>query len=135
MQRTTLSPMSDATSSTTLRLSALVTSSASNSSGCAPASNSTSTTAPITWLMRPCLSVFFFSGLAFVFATCTPSSGRADGFGAAHDLHQFSCDAGLPDLVRIKGQRVDQVARSLGRVLHRDHLGGVLAGLVLQHRL
>ena len=68
MQRTTLSPMSEATSSTTLRPSAVLTSSASNSSGWAPASNSTSTTAPITWLIRPCRSVFFFSGFAFVFA-------------------------------------------------------------------
>src|SRR5438445_515593 len=54
MHRTTLSPMSDATSSTTIRPSAVFTSSASNSSGWSPGSNWTSVTAPMTWLIRPC---------------------------------------------------------------------------------
>src|ERR1700694_3158692 len=134
MHRTTLSPMSDATSSTTLRPSALLTSRASKSSGWSPASNSTSTTAPITWLMRPCRSVFFFC-FALVFAIRNSFLARADGLGAAHDLHQLGRDAGLPDLVCVEGQRVDQVARGLGRILHRDHLGRVLARLVLEHRL
>src|SRR5207253_9889705 len=53
MQRTVLSPRSDSTSSTTVRPSWVLTSSASNSSGWYPGSNSTSTTAPMSSLMRP----------------------------------------------------------------------------------
>src|ERR1700674_83187 len=135
MHRTTLSPMSDATSSTTLRPSALLTSRASKSSGWSPASNSPSTTAPTTWLSAPWPLVLFFSGFSLVFAIRNSFLARADGLGAAHDLHQLGRDAGLPDLVCVEGQRVDQVARGLGRILHRDHLGRVLARLVLEHRL
>src|SRR6266508_80699 len=138
VQRTTLSPMSDDTSRTILRPST-VTSRASNSSGWSPGSNSTSTTAPMTWLIRPSRSVFLVAGFcAFGFAfaiSVPPSSGAGRGFGAADDLHQFGRDAGLAHLVRVKRQRVDEVAGGVRRVLHRDHLGRVLAGLVLEHGL
>src|SRR5256714_11383945 len=145
MQRTTLSPMSDATSRTIFRPST-VTSSASNSSGWSPGSNSTSTTAPMTWLIRPSRTTFLFGALgacaasvlgafALDFAIRAPPSSRARGLGAAHDLHQLGRDAGLAHLVREKRQGVDQVSGGIGCVLHRDHLGRVLACLVLQHGL
>src|SRR5258708_24262982 len=139
--RTVLSPIAPSTSSTTMRPSCVSTSSASKSSGCSPAGNSTSTTAPITWLTWPTL-LFFVSafGARFVFAISLISflllSARSPHrFGAANDLHELCRDAGLAHLVRIKRERVDEVAGGVGRVLHRDHLGRVFAGLVLQHGL
>src|SRR6267142_3766762 len=135
MVRTTLSPMAPSTSSTTVRPSPVLTSSASNSSGCSPGGNSTSTTAPMTWLTRPSL-VFFFSGVdaCFVLAICLPPSARRPHcFGAGNDLHQLRGDARLADLFCEQRERVDQIAGCIGCVLHRDHLGRVLAGLVLEH--
>src|SRR5213596_1627503 len=148
MQRTTLSPMSDSTSRITRR-SPLGTSRASNSSGWSPGLNSTSTTAPMTWLIRPSRGAFLlvapwacpasalsgFGPFALAFAIRAPPSSRARGLGAAHDLHQLGCDAGLANLVCVERQRVDQVAGGVGCVLHRDHLGRVLACLVLEHCL
>src|SRR5487761_117378 len=137
MVRTVLSPIAPSTSSTTTRPSCVLTSSASNSSGCSPGGNSTSTTAPMTWLTWPSL-VFFVTafGAFLVFAISTPPSARRPhGLGAANDLHELCRVTGLADLVRIQRQRVDQVASGVGSVLHRDHLGRVLAGLVLQHGL
>src|SRR5207248_1858071 len=66
----------------------------------------------------------------------SPSSVRAFlSRGATDDLHQLCGDAGLADLVRVKGQGVNEIAGSVGGVLHCDHLGRVLAGLVLEHGL
>src|SRR6266571_8704153 len=132
MRRTTLSPIAPSTSSTTLRPLFVCTSRASNSSGWSPGGKVTSTTAPMTWLTLPS-RVFFF-----VSAMCVPSrdlARRAQRLGAAHDFHQLCGDARLPHLVGVQGQVVDQVARRLRRVLHRDHLRAVLAGLVLEHGL
>src|SRR2546422_2345490 len=148
MHRTTLSPMSDETSRTIFRPST-VTSRASNSSGWSPGPNSTSTTAPMTWLIRPSRGAFLFGppcacpasafsvfgAFALVFAIRAPPSSRARGLGAAHDLHQLGGDSSLADLVRVERQRVDQIAGGVGCVLHRDHLGRVLACLVLEHCL
>src|SRR5256714_5861190 len=131
MQRTTLSPIAPSTSSTTVRPSLIFTRRASNSSGWSPGGNSTSTTAPMTWLTLPSRVLLFVAAIDSPFL---PLSG-AHGLGAAHDFHQLRGDAGLADLVRVKRQRVDQVARGVGRVLHRDHLRRVLAGLVFQHGL
>ncbi len=63
MVRTTLSPIAPSTSSTTTRSLPVVTSSASNSSGCSPGGNWTSTTAPMTWLTCPSFEPFFSSFL------------------------------------------------------------------------
>src|SRR5256885_3752702 len=127
MQRTTLSPIAPSTSSTTLLPAAVFTSSDPNSSGCSPAGNSTSTTAPITWGTLPSFV------LLFVCAIAPPSLplGGAHRLGAAHDLHQLGGDPCLADLVGVQRQRLDQVAGGGGRILHCDHLGRVLAGLVL----
>src|SRR5256885_6151061 len=111
MHRTTLSPMSDETSRTIFRPST-VTSRASNSSGWSPGPNSTSTTAPMTWLIRPsrgallfgascaCAASAFsvFGAFALDFAIRAPPSSRARGLGAAHDLHQLGGDSSLADL-------------------------------------
>src|SRR5579859_3344474 len=135
MQRTTLSPIAPSTSSTTVRPSPTLTSSASNSSGWSPGWKATSTTAPITWLTCP-TRVFFLDWLCvLVCAICSPLRRGAQRFGATHDFHQFRRDPRLPHLVRVQRQRLDEVAGRVGRVLHRDHLGRVLAGLVLEHGL
>jgi hypothetical protein len=82
MVRTTLSPIAPSTSRTTMRPSPVLTSSASNSSGCSPGGNSTSTTAPMTWLTRPSLVFLSAFGACFVFAilfsslSSTPASLR-----------------------------------------------------------
>ena len=71
MVRTTLSPIAPSTSSTTTRPSPVVTSSASNSSGCSPGGNSTSTTAPMTWLTCPSFPCFLSPfGACLVLAIC-----------------------------------------------------------------
>src|SRR6185437_6702471 len=132
MQRTTLSPIAPSTSSTTVRPSFVLTSRASKSSGWSPGGKVTSTTAPMTWLTLPSRVFFFVSA---IFRSLLVLARRAQRLGAAHDLHQLCCDARLPHLVGVQGQVVDQVARRLGRVLHRDHLRAVLAGLVLEHGL
>src|SRR4029077_10178023 len=134
--RTTLSPLSDCPSST-MRRSPTFVSRASNSSGAWPASNSTSTTAPMTSTILPNRVAFFFSSArAFVFAIeISFLARRAHGCGAADNVDQFGRDALLANLVREEGQRFDQVAGRVGPVLHRDHLGRVLAGLVLEHGL
>src|SRR3982074_642404 len=139
MVRTTLSPIAPSTSSTTMRPLPGLTSRASKSSGCSPGGNSTSTTAPMTWLTRPSLAFFSTFGVCFVLAIwlsspSIASARRPHRFGAGNDLHQLGGDACLADLVRVQRERVDQVAGGVGRVLHRDHLGRVLACLVLHPR-
>src|SRR6266581_4370433 len=96
----------------------------------------------MTWLILPSRAAFFstlasaFAAFGLVFAIKAPPSSRAArGLGAAHDLHELRGDSSLPDLVRVQGQRVDQVAGGVCRVLHRDHLGRVFACLVLEHSL
>src|SRR5258706_1483473 len=131
MQRTTLSPIAPSTSRTTVRPSPTLTSSASNSSGWSPGSNATSTTAPITWLTWPTRVLVF----VFASAISSPLGRGAHRFCATHDFHQLCGDSRLPDLVRVKRQRLNEVAGGVRRILHRDHLGRVLAGLVLEHCL
>src|SRR5712692_58232 len=130
MHLTTLSPIALATSSTTLWPSCFSTSSASKSSGCSPGGKATSTTAPITCRTFPSRVFFLVSAMPLLYLL-----GRAQRFCATDDFHELSRDACLPDLVGEKGQGLDEVAGGFGRVLHGDHLGRVLAGLVLQDRL
>src|SRR5580704_11416474 len=139
MVRTVFSPRCWATSSTSrtaspLRWSWLVVSSADRMAGRWP-SNSTSTTAPITWVMRPvatpCGSVS--AGLvASIVAMCGLGS-RLKRLGAGDDLDQLLGDLRLAGSVHDQGQAGDHVAGVAGGVVHSRHLGGVEAGVILEH--
>src|SRR3984893_1695778 len=140
MQRTVLPPTSCCTSRTTFLggFSRVVTTIASSRFGSRPGGNSTSTTAPITWLTLPIVSSdvvsFATSPMGFSWLrACTGSflQGRRPG----DDLHQLGGDRRLADLVGRQAEFLDDVAGRGGGVLHRDHLGRVEAGLVLQHSL
>src|SRR3954462_8281120 len=129
MARTAFSPKCWATSNTRrtclpVLASVLVVSSAFRMAGSSP-SNSTSTTAPMIWLRRP-LEVVLLIGLSL-------SSESLDGGCAGDDFDQFRRDLGLTGAVHLDGEGVDQIARIAGGIVHRRHLGGEEAGLVLQH--
>src|SRR5579871_1431327 len=119
--RTALSPRCCATSSTRV-LPSCFTCSADKIAGRSP-SNFTSTTAPMTWVMRPTL--FFAMGVL--------SSLASDGLGTGDDLDQLLGDDGLSRAVIVHGQAVDHVAGIARRVVHRGHARAVLAGVVLHH--
>ena len=57
------------------------------------------------------------------------------GARAGGDLDHFAGDVGLANLVVGQRQVLDQFLCVVGRVAHRDHLGRLLAGGQLQHRL
>src|SRR5262245_29441511 len=84
--------------------------------GSLPGSNSTSTTGPMTWTILPWL-MRRSSWLRF--------DGLAQGFRPADDIQELLGDALLAGLVVLDGQKIDHVARVLGRRLHRGHAGAV----------
>src|SRR5947209_8943471 len=103
-----------------------------------PGGNSTSTTAPMIWVTRPTAAVVLTSVVVVMLAPSILFESprrRSQRLGPAHDLHQLGGDAGLADLVGGQGVVVDQLAGRFGGVLHGDHPGGVLAGLVLEQGL
>src|SRR6185312_2995602 len=141
MARTAFSPRCWATSNTRrtglpVLASVLVVSSAFRMAGSSP-SNSTSTTAPMTWLRRP-LEVVLLMAFSFSSVWAVRLSPHArkflNGGGAGDDFDQFRRDLGLTGAVHLDGEGVDQVARIARGIVHRRHLGGEEAGLVLEHR-
>src|SRR5215475_3064399 len=118
--RTVDSPRCCATSSTR-RLPAFLVSSALRIAGRWP-SNCTSTTAPMTWVMRP-------TGFAI-----SSSSIELKRLGAGDDLDQLLRDHRLAGAVI--GQRLlaDHLAGIAGGVVHRAHLGAIERGGVLKER-
>src|SRR5262249_11669776 len=82
-------------------------------SGSSPPSNATSTTGPITWMMRPCAPALTCPLLVVVMVV--PSS--FEGLRTAHDLHQLLGDGRLAGAVVLQG-------------VGRDHLFGVVAGVL-----
>src|ERR1035441_1614683 len=99
--------------------------SASRISGSRSPLNSTSTTGPMTCTTAP---VPDFSS-----TTAISLSSAFERRGAGDDLHQLCGDRRLPDLVRGQGEVVDELARVIGCVAHREHARGLLGGAVLEH--
>src|SRR3954462_13197330 len=139
MARTAFSPRCWATSNTRrtclpVLASVLVVSSAFRMAGSSP-SNSTSTTAPITWLRRP-LDLVVLMACLFLFSLAIRLAPDAleflNGGGAGDDFDQFRRDLGLTGAVHLDGEGIDQVACIAGGIVHRRHLGGEETGLVLQ---
>src|SRR3569623_235946 len=125
MARTAFSPRCCATSHTRrtvlpVRGSTLVVSSAFKIAGRAP-SNSTSTTAPMTWIRRP---LDWLMACLFLL----------DGGGAGDDFNQLLGDLRLAGTVHLNGKGLDHVARIAGGIVHRGHLRREEAGLVFQQR-
>src|SRR6202046_671568 len=118
MVRTVDSPRCWATSSTR-RLPWFLVSSALRIAG-RWSSNCTSTTAPMTWVMRPTLLAIMSSSQIGSQRQCSLQS-----FGAGDDLDQFFGDHRLAGAVvgeRLLADHLAGVARS---VVHSGHLGAV----------
>src|SRR5262245_27888133 len=120
MVRTVDSPRCWATSSTR-RLPWFLVSSALRIAGrCS--SNCTSTTAPMTWVMRP---------TAFAIVFLVTLSKR---LGAGDDLDQLFGDHRLPGAIVSQGLPADHVAGVARRVVHRRHLSAIERCVVLEQR-
>src|SRR5260221_5584362 len=150
MVRTVFSPRCWSTSSTRrtgspVRWSWFTVSSADRIAGRLP-SNSTSTTTPMIWAMRPVatpLSVavagasagadFLAAGFLAAAVAMADLVFRLQGFGARDDLDQLLGNLRLAGSVHNQGEAGDHIAGIAGGVVHRRHLGGVEAGVVLQH--
>src|SRR5262245_5113295 len=101
--------------------------------GSLPGSNSTSTTGPITWTIRPSLTALP-SDRTMKVARALRLGAHAQRLGTADDVEQLLGDPLLPRLVVADGQGADQVFRVLGRRLHRGHPRPVLARRRLEQR-
>src|SRR5690606_14981323 len=117
-------------------------------------SNSTSTTAPMTWAILPWpvtaaaafgaaaflgaagfLAAGFFGAVVSVIGACPCRMSAVSGserFSAGDDLDQLGGDLSLAGTVVLQRQGADEIARVARGVVHRGHLGAEEAGLVLQ---
>src|SRR5579864_4083220 len=116
MVRTVDSPKCCATSSTR-RLPRLVVSSALRIAG-RSSSNFTSTTAPMTWVMRP-------TRLVMARPYRLGVGRESHGFGAGDDLDQLLGDHGLAGAVIGERLLADHLAGIAGGVVHCGHLRAV----------
>src|SRR6202035_268647 len=136
MVRTVDSPRCWATSSTR-RLPPFWVSSAFRMAGRWP-SNCTSTTAPMTCVMRP----VWLAGVAMKLSPSNSVSASVsmmvaaplDRLGAGDDFNQLLGDHGLTGSVVDQGLLADHVAGVAGGVVHRAHLRAVERGVVFQQR-
>src|SRR5262249_3285287 len=103
------------------RPSCVFTISASMRVGSLPGGNSTSTTAPMTWLILPVTPSAAPTPTACSVACAICSLLLAQGLRPADDVHELCCDRGLTHLVGSQREGVDDVACSIGGVLHGDH--------------
>src|SRR6185312_10261986 len=127
MVRTVDSPRCCATSSTR-RLPPFWVSRAFRMAGRCP-SNCTSTTAPMTCVMRPVwLAGVAMKVLSFEFWLKRPS----DRLGAGDDFNQLLGDHGLTGSVVDQGLLANHVAGIAGGVVHRAHLRAEERGVVFQ---
>src|ERR1700726_588590 len=132
MVRTVDSPRCCATSSTR-RLPPFLVSSAFRMAGRWP-SNCTSTTAPMTCVMRPVwLAGVAIKTLSFEFLIKRPC-GPSDRLGAGDDFNQLLGDHRLAGPVVDQGLLADHFAGVAGGVVHRAHLRAVERGVVFQQR-
>src|SRR5580704_18018441 len=95
------------------------------------AANSTSTTGPVTRATRPVVSAASplaaeFSTVAVICSSLIRCVRAGQRVGAADDLADFLGDLGLPCVVRLTGQRLDQIVRVVGGRLHRAPARGQL---------
>src|SRR6266404_9962976 len=126
MVRTVDSPRCCATSSTR-RLPPFLVSIAFRMAGRCP-SNWTSTTAPMTCVMRPVwLAGVAMKTLSFEFLI-------SNRLGAGDDFNQLLGDHRLSGTVVDQGLLADHVAGVAGGVIHRAHLRAVERGVVFQKR-
>src|SRR3989440_825887 len=135
MVRTVDSPRCWATSSTR-RLPLLVVSMALRIAGRWP-SNCTSTTAPMTWVMRPVWLAGVAINSLLRIRICVRQSDRVAPLhclGAGDDFDQLLGDLGLTGSVVNQGLLADHVAGVAGGVVHRTHLRAVERGVVFQER-
>src|SRR6202035_2741448 len=136
MVRTVDSPRCWATSSTS-RLPPFLVSIAFRMAGKCP-SNCTSTTAPMTCVMRP----VWLAGVAMKISPSNSVSASVsmmvaaplDRLGAGDDFNQLLGDHGLTGSVVDQGLLADHVAGVAGGVVHRAHLRAVERGVVFQQR-
>src|SRR6202030_3226477 len=124
MVRTVDSPRCCATSSTR-RLPPFWVSSAFRMAGRCP-SNCTSTTAPMTCVMRP----VWLAGVAMKIL----SLRLLERLGAGDDFDQLLGDHRLAGSIVDQGLLADHVAGVAGGVVHRAHLRAVERGVVFQQR-
>src|ERR1700683_3704845 len=127
MVRTVDSPRCCATSSTR-RLPWFLVSSALRVAG-RWVSNSTSTTAPMTWVMRPTLLAIMSSS-----QIGSQRQNLLQSFRAGDDLDQFLGDHRLAGAVVGERLLADHLAGVAGGVVHRRHLRAVERSSVLQER-
>src|SRR5580692_4478429 len=128
--RTVDSPRCCATSSTR-RLPPFLVSRELRIAGSWP-SNCTSTTAPMTWVMRPVwLAGVAMKILSFEFYLKRPSP-LSDRLGAGDDFNQLLGDHRLTGPVVDQGLLADHVAGIAGGIVHRAHLRAVERGIVFQ---
>src|SRR6478735_12365135 len=133
MVRTVDSPRCCATSSTR-RLPPFLVSIAFRIAGRCP-SNCTSTTAPMTWVMRPvAVAAIKLSPSNSVWKSVSVSREWLECLGAGDDLDQLLGDLGLTGSVIDKGLLADHVAGVAGGVVHRAHLRAVERSVVFQQR-
>src|ERR1700728_4674388 len=135
--RTVDSPRCCATSSTR-RLPPFLVSMAFRMAGRCP-SNCTSTTAPMTCVMRP----VWLAGVAIKLSPSNSLSlypsvlsclSPLHSLGAGDDFNQLLGDHGLTGAVVDQRLLANHVAGVSGGVVHRAHLGSVEGGVVLQKR-
>src|SRR5665213_3289505 len=132
MVRTVDSPRCWATSSTS-RLPPFLVSIAFKMAGKCP-SNCTSTTAPMTCVMRPVwLADVAMKTLSFEFYLKRPLR-LSDRLGAGDDFNQLLGDHRLPGSIVDQRLLANHVAGVAGGIVHRAHLGAVERGVVFQQR-
>src|SRR5579863_2332165 len=104
------------------------------------AGNSTSTTGPKTRATRPAPAAVSplsagFSTVAVMCSSLTRCARRGQRVGAADDLADFLGDLGLPCVVRLTGQRLEQIVGVVGGGLHRAAARGQLGRGRLEQRV
>src|SRR5919201_4237683 len=123
--RTQLLPRCCWISAMTAVPSSCFTRSAPKISGRCPSGNCTSSTGPMICTISP-VAVFIATAIA------SPLRHR---FGAGSDLEHFFRDPPLPRLVRLEREVLDEVARGVRGVPHRDEPCGVLGREVVEDGL
>src|ERR1700730_1970797 len=88
------------------------------------AGNSTSTTGPVTRATRPVPAAAsplsgVFSSVAVMCSSLIRCARAGQRVGAADDLADLLGNLGLPCVVELTGQRLEQVVRVVGSRLHR----------------